>query len=302
METDIANALETNSTAAEIQSAVDAIAQMPSNTRLHYLLGKFLDLLPKLLTAALILLVGIILVRWAAKFARNLLKHSRLDVTLHNFIVSIICAVLYIVLGIIVVTVLAPSAAGSLIALFGVFGLAVSLAVKDSLANLAGGMSVLFTKPFALGDYVRINGNEGTIQEIRLNYTILKTFDNKVVHIPNGDVAKAEIVNFTYEPTRRLDLVFSIGYGDDFEKAKRIIRGALGDNPLAHRDPEPVVRMSEHGDSAIKIACRVWVDTPDYWTLNFDLLEEVKRRFDAEGISIPYNQMDVHLHRTGGQN
>ena len=122
------------------------------------------------------------------------------------------------------------------------------------------------------------------------------------MHIPNGDVAKAEIVNFTYEPTRRLDLVFSIGYGDDFEKAKRIIRGALGDNPLAHRDPEPVVRMSEHGDSAIKIACRVWVDTPDYWTLNFDLLEEVKRRFDAEGISIPYNQMDVHLHRTGGQN
>ena len=165
METDIANALETNSTAAEIQSAVDAIAQMPSNTRLHYLLGKFLDLLPKLLTAALILLVGIILVRWAAKFARNLLKHSRLDVTLHNFIVSILSALLYILLAIIVVTVLVPSAAGSLITMFGVFGLAVSLAVKDSLANLAGGMSVLFTKPFALGDYVNINGNEGTVQE-----------------------------------------------------------------------------------------------------------------------------------------
>ena len=294
--------IDTSSAASEIQEVVNALTSMPSDTRWNYLWHKFLDFAPRLLTALIILAAGILLVRWICSFSRKMLKRSKLDPTLHNFIVSIICAVLYIVLGIIVVTVLAPSAAGSLIALFGVFGLAVSLAVKDSLANLAGGMSVLFTKPFALGDYVRINGNEGTIQEIRLNYTILKTFDNKVVHIPNGDVAKAEIVNFTYEPTRRLDLVFSIGYGDDFEKAKRIIRGALGDTPLAHRDPEPVVRMSEHGDSAIKIACRVWVDTPDYWTLNFDLLEEVKRRFDAEGISIPYNQMDVHLHRTGGQN
>ena len=295
METDIANALETNSTAAEIQSAVDAIAQMPSNTRLHYLLGKFLDLLPKLLTAALILLVGIILVRWAAKFARNLLKHSRLDVTLHNFIVSILSALLYILLAIIVVTVLVPSAAGSLITMFGVFGLAVSLAVKDSLANLAGGMSVLFTKPFALGDYVNINGNEGTVQEIRLNYTVIKTVDNKLVHIPNGDVAKAEITNFTAQETRRLDLVFSIGYDDDFEQAKKIIREIVHDNP--HSDPEPIVRMVEHGDSAIRIGCRVWVDTADYWTLNYDLLEEVKRRFDAAGIHIPYNQLEIAIRR-----
>lgn len=295
METDIANALETNSTAAEIQSAVDAIAQMPSNTRLHYLLGKFLDLLPKLLTAALILLVGIILVRWAAKFARNLLKHSRLDVTLHNFIVSILSALLYILLAIIVVTVLVPSAAGSLITMFGVFGLAVSLAVKDSLANLAGGMSVLFTKPFALGDYVNINGNEGTVQEIRLNYTVIKTVDNKLIHIPNGDVAKAEITNFTAQETRRLDLVFSIGYDDDFEQAKKIIREIVHDNPLAHSDPEPIVRMVEHGDSAIRIGCRVWVDTADYWTLNYDLLEEVKRRFDAAGIHIPYNQLEIAI-------
>ena len=297
METDIANALETNSTAAEIQSAVDAIAQMPSNTRLHYLLGKFLDLLPKLLTAALILLVGIILVRWAAKFARNLLKHSRLDVTLHNFIVSILSALLYILLAIIVVTVLVPSAAGSLITMFGVFGLAVSLAVKDSLANLAGGMSVLFTKPFALGDYVNINGNEGTVQEIRLNYTVIKTVDNKLVHIPNGDVAKAEITNFTAQETRQLDLVFSIGYDDDFEQAKKIIREIVHDNPLAHSDPEPIVRMVEHGDSAIRIGCRVWVDTADYWTLNYDLLEEVKRRFDAAGIHIPYNQLEIAIRR-----
>lgn len=288
--------IDTSSAASEIQEVVDTLASMPANTRWTYLWHKFLDFAPRLLTALIILIAGILIVRWVCSFSRRMLGRSKLDPTLHNFIVSTICAVLCIVLGIIVVTVLAPSAAGSLIALFGVFGLAISLAVKDSLANLAGGMSVLFTKPFALGDYVSINGNEGTVQEIRLNYTIIKTFDNKVVHIPNGDVAKAEIVNFTYEPTRRLDLIFSIGYGDDFEEAKRIIRGVLDDNPLALKDPEPVVRMVEHGGSAIKLGCRVWVNTPDYWTLNFDLLEEVKHRFDAAGISIPYNQMDVHLH------
>ena len=112
-------------------------------------------------------------------------------------------------------------------------------------------------------------------------------------------MAKAEIVNFTSKPTRRLDLNFSIGYGDDFEQAKGIIRDCLWDNPLALPEPEPLVRMVQHGDSAIVIGCRVWVNTPDYWTLNYDLLEEVKRRFDAAGISIPFHQLDVRLY--GGQ-
>ena len=113
---------------------------------------------------------------------------------------------------------------------------------------------------------------------------MIKTVDNKLVHIPNGDVAKAEITNFTAQETRRLDLVFSIGYDDDFEQAKKIIREIVHDNPLAHSDPEPIVRMVEHGDSAIR-------------TLNYDLLEEVKRRFDASGIHIPYNQLEIAIRR-----
>ena len=289
------NASETTPAIEAVTQLVEEVSAMDAPTLWSTFWAFLQRVAPKLLTALILLLVGVFLVRWAVKVTRKLLGKSRVDPTLHSFLLSIFSAVLYIVLGITVLMVLVPSAVPSLVALFGVFGLAISLAVKDSLANLAGGMSVLFTKPFALEDYVKIGGNEGTIEEIRLNYTVLRTLDNKVVHIPNGDVAKAEIVNFTSKPTRRLDLDFSIGYGDDFERAEAIIRDCLARNPLALSEPAPVVRVVRHADSAIVVGCRVWVNTPDYWALNFDLLEEVKRRFDAEGVNIPYNQVDVHL-------
>lgn len=274
-----------------VEAAVNKIAAMPAALRWEFLVA----LLPKLLTAVLLLVVGIVLVKLVRKGARRLLARSKLDPTLHNFIVSILSVSLYILLGVVVLNVLIPTAVTSLVAVVGMFGLAVSLAVKDSLANLAGGFSVLFTKPFAMGDYVKIGGNEGTICEIRLNYTVMKTFDNKVVHIPNGDVAKAQIANFTCESTRRLDLVFSVGYHDDFERAQAIVRELLAENPMALSEPAPIVRMVEHGASALKLGCKVWCATDDYWSLNYDLLEEVKRRFDAAGIGIPYNQLDVRV-------
>lgn len=279
----------------QITAVVDKIVDMPADTRWKFLWDGFVGFLPKLLTALIIFAVGLVAIRLFTKFARAMLQKSKLDPTLHSFTLSILNITLYVLLGVIILTVIAPKAAVGLVTLMGVFGLAISLAVKDSLANLAGGMSVLFTKPFSRGDYVKINATEGTIEEIRLNYTVLKTFDNKVVHIPNGDVAKAEILNYTCEPERRLDLVFSIGYGDDFELAKRLIREALAENPLAHVEPEPIVRVTEHASSTIKICCKVWCGTPDYWALNYDLLEEVKRRFDASGISMPFPQMDVYL-------
>ncbi len=286
--------LDTASAAAAVNKVVDELASMDPKSRWSFLWEAFLDYLPHLLTAAAVLVIGIVLIRIVTRLLRKALIRSKLDPTLHNFLLSIINVILYILLGITVIATLGVEV-GSFIALLGVFGLAISLAVKDSLGNLAGGMSVLFTKPFALGDYVEIAGNEGTVEEIRLNYTVMRTIDNKLVHIPNGDVAKAQIINFTGRETRRLDIDFSIGYDDDFEAAKQILSAIIAENPLALDDPAPLVRMVEHGDSAIKIGCRVWVGTDDYWTLKFDLLEESKRRFDAAGISIPYNQLDVHF-------
>ncbi|MBE6907928.1 MAG: mechanosensitive ion channel family protein [Ruminococcaceae bacterium] len=288
-------AMDPNTVTQEAVDALKSLAEMPGTTRWDYLWDGFIKLLPKLFTAAGILIIGIILIRLLLRLTRKMLQKSKLDPTLHHFMLSIFGICLYLVLGTMVLATLVPDAVGGLIALMSVFGLAISLAVKDSLANLAGGISVLFTKPFALGDYVQINSTEGTVEEIRLNYTVLKTFDNKVVHIPNGDVAKAQIVNFTCEPTRRLDITFSISYYDDFQKAQELIQTAASAHPMALDDPEPSVRVSEYASSAMLICCRVWCKTPDYWTLKFDLLEEVKRIFDQNGITIPHDQLDVHI-------
>ena len=289
--------IDTTEAVEAVTQLVDEVSGMDAKTLWQTFTDFLLGIAPKLVAIAVILVVGLLLIRWLRSLLGKLLVKSKLDPTLHGFLLSVTGIVLYIVLGITALAILNPSMVGGMVALLGVFGLAVSLAVKDSLANLAGGMSVLFTKPFSLGDYVKLGGNEGTVEEIRLNYTVLKTVDNKTILIPNGDVAKAEIVNYTSQTTRRLDQTYCIGYDDSFERAQQIILQILAEHPLALKEPAPVVRMSEHGDSAIKLICRVWVNTPDYWTLNYDLLEQVKRRFDQEGISIPYNQMDVHLHQ-----
>lgn len=280
------------------EQITETIAQMTSDPQKFW--SGFLDWLiaatPKFLTAIVIFIVGAILVRIVLKGIGKLLTRSKLDPTLHPFLLSILRVSCYILLVITVLAVLVPNMIVSMLTLLGVFGLAISLAVKDSLSNLAGGISVLFTKPFALGDYVKISSTEGTVQEIRLNYTVLSTIDNKIIHIPNGDVAKAEITNYTQAETRRLDIDFSIGYDDDFETARDLILDILKRHPKTLDEPPALVRMMEHASSSIVIGCRVWVNTPDYWTVKYDLLEQVKKSFDTAGISIPYDQLDVIVH------
>lgn len=289
--------IDSSSAAEVVQDVVDTLANADARTVITWIKDWLEKFAPKLLTAVLLFVAGMLLIRWLRAIARKLLGRSKLDPTLHHFIVSVITVVFYITLGIMTLSVLSPTAAGSLIALFGVFGLAISLAVKDSLGNLASGMSVLFSKPFALGDYVHLDDVEGTVSDITLNYTVLSTVDNKLIQIPNSDVTKALITNYSANPTRRLDLTFSIGYHDDYEQARDIILAAVTKHPLALPEPAPLVRMSEHGAHSIKIVSRTWVNTGDYWPLNFDLLEQVKRDFDAAGINIPYPQLDVHLDR-----
>lgn len=290
------DAVEASSAAEEIQEVVGEIAGMDTPHRWRFLLEELKGFAPKLLTIVLILLVGTLLIRMLVRFSRRLLAKSKLEITLHSFILSIFEICLYTLLGILALTILIPDAIGWVVALMSVLGLAVSLAIQDSLSNLAGGISVLFTKPFSIGDYVDIGSSEGTVQDIRLNYTVIKTVDNKVIHVPNGDVAKAQITNFTSEPTRRLDLDFSIGYNDDFALAQRLISGIIAQHPQALADPEPIVRMVGHGESAVVIGCRVWCVTPDYWNLKFDLLEQVKEQFDRNGISIPFNRLYTRSH------
>jgi len=174
-------------------------------------------------------------------------------------------------------------------------GVAVSLALKDSLANLLGGSILLVTKPFKIGDYCEIDDEEGYISEIGFVYTVLKTGDNKKIFIPNGQVTNATVVNYNTDVKRRLEIRFNIAYDADFELAQKAVIDIVHAHPHALKDPAPIVRMGAHGASSIEILCRVWVEPDLYWELNWDLLEAVKKEFDRLNINIPYPQMDVHI-------
>ena len=187
--------------------------------------------------------------------------------------------------------------ASSLLALVGVLGLAVSLSVKDSLSNLAGGLTILGTRPFKVGDYVEIGSNSGTIQEIGLVYTSLTTVDNRRILVPNSVVVDAEVTNYTAEPLRRVDLKVTASYDAPVERVKQTIQEVVNAHDLVLSDPPPFARLSEYGDSALEYVVRAWCANADYWTVYHDLLEQIKVAFDREGISIPYPHMEVKLRR-----
>ncbi len=173
-------------------------------------------------------------------------------------------------------------------------GVAIGLALQGSLSNLAGGIVILVMHPYKVGDYVQCDGYEGTVTDIKLFYTYLKTGDNKVVVMPNGKVSNEHIVNVNQNETRRQDLVFSISYNDDFEKAKQIILDCIKEMDYVLEDPAPFVNINEHASSSINILARFWVPTDKYWDSKWFMLERVKRAFDENNIEIPYPQLDVH--------
>jgi len=174
-------------------------------------------------------------------------------------------------------------------------GVCVGLAVNGALSNLAGGIMLIVTRPFKIDDYIEALGHSGTVEEIRITQTKLRTPDNKVVYMPNGTLSAAEIVNYSEKDVRRLDNTFGIAYDCDFEKAKEIITKICEEHELVLKDPAPFVRVSNHGNSSIDIVARVWTKSADYWTVHFDLLEKVLTEFEANGIEIPYEQLDVNI-------
>ena len=173
-------------------------------------------------------------------------------------------------------------------------GVAIGLALQGSLSNLAGGIVILIMHPYKIGDYVQCDGYEGTVTDIKLFYTYLKTGDNKVVVMPNGKVSNEHIVNVNQNETRRQDIIFSISYNDDFEKAKKVIQDCIGELDYVLKDPAPFVNITEQASSSINILARFWVPTDKYWDSKWYLLERVKKAFDENNIEIPYPQLDVH--------
>ena len=184
---------------------------------------------------------------------------------------------------------------GGLAALLTSLGVGIGLAINGTLANLAGGVLILVTRPFRIDDFIEAQGYSGTVEEIHITYTRLCTPDNKIIYIPNGALSTETIINYSLQKTRRIDEIFSISYREDWAHVSAILREICERHPLVLPDPAPMIRIQEHGDSAIRTLVRVWVKKEDFWTVKFDLLEQVKLRFDDEGIEIPYRQVDVHL-------
>ncbi len=259
---------------------------------------KALPVLWTVLSALVILGVGVLLIRLLLGITRKGLAKSRLHVTMHTILLSAIRIAAYALLAIVVMQVLGIPTT-SLITAIGAAGVAIGLALKDSLSSLAAGMLILINGNIKVGEVVELDGNLGTVMEIGLMYTTIKTFDNRHITLSNSTVVSSKIVNLSREKLRRLDMVFSIAYGDDVQRAISIIKQKLEEHKerVLSEPAEPFVRMTALDDSAIKITLRVWTKAEDLWPLNFDLLEEVKQAFEQNGIHIPFNQLDVHLRR-----
>lgn len=242
----------------------------------------------------LLFLAGIVGISYGERLLKKLLALSKIDPILHSFICSSGRIIAYVILIISCLDLLGLPTA-TLIASVSAAGLALSLAVKDNLSNLFGGIVVIITKPFVSGDYIEIDGLGGSVAEIGLIYTTLYTIDNKKVFVPNNDAAKAKIVNYSSEPTRRLDLSFTIAYRDDIVKAKGIILKTAQASGLLLTDPAPVIGVMKQGPNGMELTVRLWVERGEYFNLLFYMNEQVKLAFDQAGIGIPHNQMDIHI-------
>lgn len=260
---------------------------------LNWLSDTGFNALSRLAPFLLILIGGLILIRIIKTIVKKMLAKSRLEKAAHSLIKSLISAVLYILLGLMAASSLGIDVTG-IVALASVVTLAVSLALQNSLTNLIGGFTLLYTKPFVSGDYVEVAGQSGTVEEIGLTYTKLSTPDNKIVSIPNGSVTSAQIVNYTVQGTRRVDITVSASYDAPVQLVLETLREA-GSVPTILESEPVFAAVSSYGDSAINYVLRVWSTTENYWDNYFTITENVKKLFDEKGVAMTYPHLNVHV-------
>jgi small conductance mechanosensitive channel len=260
---------------------------------------KVMDLLTvyglKVIAAIVILIVG----SWVAKLFKTVLKkvmtNRKVEPTIVSFTGSL---TYYALLAFFVLAALSQLGiqTASFVAIMGAAGLAIGLALQGSLANFAAGFLMIIFRPFKLGDYIEGAGTAGTVEKMQIFTTLLKTPDNKIVIVPNASLTSGNIVNYSAKGTRRMDMVFGIGYDDDIDKARTVIREIVDADHRILKEPPPVIAVAELADSSVNFVVRPWVNIADYWNVYFELTEKIKKRFDAIGISIPYPQRDVHVY------
>lgn len=250
----------------------------------------------QLILALLVLIIGLWMIKIIVNALNRMMEKKNTDSSLRPFLKSIISILLKVMLGITVLGMLDIEMT-SFIAILGAAGLAVGLALSGTLQNFAGGVMLLLFKPFKVGDVIDAQGFLGSVHEIQIFNTILKTPDNKTIIIPNAGLSSSAMTNFSTEPTRRVDFSFGVGYNDDIDKVRSIIDSVIKADSRIHSDPEPFIAVGELADSSVNFTVRVWADSANYWGIHFDTLEKIKKTFDKEGISIPFPQTDVHVHQ-----
>lgn len=272
-------------------------AQLPNVTSgsLDTLLKKMENLIPNIVLALIVFIIGFFLIKFVMGLIKRVIKKSKkvLDLRIHGFLFGFVKGLLYAILITICAALLGVNTS-SLVAILGVAGLAFSLAVKDSLSNVAGGLSVLTSKPFDVGDYVQVDGDEGTVHDIGLIYTVLTTLDNKKIYMPNGHVSNSVIINYSTETNRRKEFIFYISHQTDIDHAIEIVKEVVNKNPYVVLDPAPLIGISQHEPRGLQLTCKIWFDAQYINEFTFSIYEEVKKAFDREGIVIPYDQIQIH--------
>lgn len=248
----------------------------------------------KILLAIAVLVIGLLLIKYLVKFIVKSKGFNKIDKTVQTFIKSALSITLKILLIISVIGILGVPLT-SIIAVLASAGLAIGLALQGALSNFAGGIMILVFRPFKVGDFVDNGTHMGTVDSITIFYTRLLTIDNKLITIPNSTMTTASITNFSAKELRRVDFKFTASYKNDVEKVKRILIEIAESHPLVLKDQPIMSRLFSHGTNSLEYILRVWCQAPDYWTIYFDINEKVKKEFDAQGIEIPYTQMDVHI-------
>lgn len=248
----------------------------------------------KLLYALIVFIVGRILIKWITKLMKKSKFAQKHDATVVRFLQNFVGIALHIVLIVTIIGILGVPLA-SVVTVIASAGVAIGLALQGALSNVAGGIMILLFRPFRLGDFVDTAGHSGTVTDIGIFYTVLTTGDNKVVTIPNGTIMGDSVINYSMKDTRRVDFVFNVAYGTDVAKVRSILLEEAEKHELVLKDPAPFCRLSKQSESSLDFTMRVWVESKNYWTVNFDILEAVTNRFTAEGIEIPFNQLDVHI-------
>ena len=251
---------------------------------------------PKLIGAIVVWIIGSIIIKKLTKAFGHMLEKRNTDASLRPFLKSIVNVLLNVLLVISVLTMVGV-AMTSFIAILGAAGLAIGLALSGTLQNFAGGVMILLFKPFEVGNLIDAQGHKGKVKEIQIFNTILTDLDNKTIIIPNGPLSTNSIINYSTEPTRRVDISVGIAYGEDVKKSRDVLMKLGKSDKRILKDPAPFIGVTELGDSSVNLTFRVWVNSDDYWGVYFDMNESVYDVFNQSGVQIPFPQLDVHLQK-----